>query len=119
MKLTLPWPPSVNRYWRNVKGRTITSADGRRYREEVMWKAGAAHGKFTTPVSVEIMAWYPDKRRRDIDNVLKAPLDALTHAGVWSDDSLIKSLSIRKAGYSQREPRLEIEIKELPCDSSR
>lgn len=114
MNLTLPWPPSINRYWRNVNGRTIMAADGRRYREEVLWKVNNLTGKFVTPVSVEILAWYPDKRRRDIDNVLKAPLDALTHAGVWSDDSLIESLSIRKAGYSQPEPRLEIEIKELP-----
>lgn len=115
VKLTLPWPPSVNRYWRNVNGRTIMAADGRRYREEVLWKTGASSGSFTTPVSVVILAWYPDRRRRDIDNILKAPLDALTHAGIWSDDSLIESLSIRKAGYSQPSPRLEIEIIEIPC----
>lgn len=117
MNLTLPWPPSVNRMWRNVNGKTLLAAEGRRYREEVMWRLAGTRGKFTTPVSVEILAWYPDKRRRDIDNLFKGPLDALTHAGVWQDDSLIESLSIRKVGYSQPDPRLEIEIKELPCDS--
>lgn len=30
--LTLPWPPSVNRYWRAVNGRNILSAEGRAYR---------------------------------------------------------------------------------------
>ena len=38
----------------------------------------------------------PDKRRRDLDNLLKATLDSLTHAGVWSDDSQIDALSIRR-----------------------
>lgn len=113
MKLILPWPPSVNRMWRNVSGRSILSADGRRYREEVLWKVKDSHGSFVTPLSVEILAWYPDRRRRDIDNVMKAPLDALTHAGIWTDDSLIESLSITKAGYSQHEPRLEIMIREI------
>jgi crossover junction endodeoxyribonuclease RusA len=113
VNLTLPWPPSVNRMWRNVNGKTLLAADGRRYREEVLWKVKAHSGRFITPVRVIIMAWYPDRRRRDIDNILKAPLDALTHAGVWSDDSLIECLSIEKAGYSQHEPRLDITIQEI------
>lgn len=113
MNLILPWPPSINRYWRNVNGRTIMAADGRRYREEVMWKLAGTRGKFVTPVSVEMVAWYPDKRRRDLDNILKGPLDCITHAGIWEDDSLIESLSIRKAGYDQHNPRLEIEIREI------
>ena len=36
-----------------------------------------------------IEAWMPDKRVRDLDNLLKAPLDALTRAGFWVDDSQI------------------------------
>lgn len=32
----------------------------------------------------------PDRRRRDIDNGCKAVFDALTHAGVWKDDSQVK-----------------------------
>lgn len=113
MNLTLPWPPSVNRMWRNVNGRTIIAAEGRRYRDEVLWKLAGSTGRFKTGIQVSIQAWYPDKRRRDIDNVLKAPLDAMTHAGIWDDDSLIEFLSIRKAGYDQHNPRLEIEIREM------
>ena len=33
IELTLPWPPSVNRYWRTFQGRMIISADGRAYRK--------------------------------------------------------------------------------------
>ena len=32
IKLVFPWPPTVNTYYRNVKGRTIMSKAGRMYR---------------------------------------------------------------------------------------
>ena len=35
-RLTLPWPPSVNRYYRNVSGVTKISAEGRAYRAAVV-----------------------------------------------------------------------------------
>jgi len=43
------------------------------------------------------MLFMPDRRKRDIDNTLKALLDALTHAGVWLDDSQVVDLRIRKS----------------------
>ena len=39
-------------------------------------------------VMVEYMP--PDNRRRDIDNNCKSLLDAMTHSGVWKDDSQVK-----------------------------
>jgi crossover junction endodeoxyribonuclease RusA len=46
---------------------------------------------------VEIEAWPPDKRKRDLDNILKSLLDALTYAGIWEDDSQIDDLRIYRA----------------------
>jgi Holliday junction resolvase RusA-like endonuclease len=37
-------------------------------------------------------AYPPDRRRRDLDNILKAILDALQHAGCYADDSQIHAL---------------------------
>ncbi len=34
-EIVLPWPPSVNRYWRTFQGRMIISQEGRAYREAV------------------------------------------------------------------------------------
>ena len=108
--IVLPWPPSVNRMWRNVRGRTLLSADGRRYRADAvaatLREKPMAYG--SAPVSVAITAWVPDARRRDADNLLKAPLDVLVHAGVLDDDSQIEVLSIRKAGIDRANPRLEV-----------
>lgn len=95
--LTLPWPPTVNHYWRNLSGRTLISRQGRAYREQVGWAVRAAK---TAPwpesarLCVAIEAQAPDKRRRDLDNLPKSVLDALTDAGVWADDSQIDDLRI-------------------------
>ena len=35
MEIVLPYPPSVNTYWRAVKGRVILSKKGREYRHAV------------------------------------------------------------------------------------
>mgnify|MGYP003650909037 CR=1 FL=1 len=96
IELTMPWPPSVNTYWRTFKGRMIISEKGRQYRkavaDQVLVQHGAKH--FAGKLVVEIEAWRPDNRRRDLDNLLKAVLDGLTHAGVWDDDSNIVDLRI-------------------------
>ena len=45
-------------------------------------------------VKVEIQAFRPDRRRRDLDNLLKALLDSMTYAGVMQDDALIEDLRV-------------------------
>jgi crossover junction endodeoxyribonuclease RusA len=86
----------MNNYWRNVAGRTLISREGREYRDSMVRAAVA--GKFPSfpdgPVQVRITACPPDRRRRDLDNMLKPMLDALTHVKVWSDDSQIDDLRI-------------------------
>lgn len=110
--LVLPWPPSVNRYWRSVNGRVLIAAAGRKYRTDVelSMRLAGRKGIGPAPVRVSIDAYLPDARRRDIDNLLKAPLDALTAAGMWDDDSQVQALSIRKAGMDRHHPRLEITL---------
>lgn len=55
-------------------------------------------------MAVTIEVFPPDKRKRDLGNLPKAILDALTHANVWTDDCLIDDLriirkKIAKPGY--------------------
>lgn len=94
--LTLPFPPSVNTYWRTYNGRMLISEKGRAYRkavaDQVLIQRGNKH--YECKVKMTIEAFRPDKRKRDLDNLLKAPLDALTHAGVYMDDQLIVDLRI-------------------------
>lgn len=102
MDLTLPWPPSTNTYWRHptrgaLAGRHLISEKGRSYRQAVTDLVAESRlgPPLDQPVRVEIVAFRPDRRRRDLDNLLKSILDSLTHAGVWTDDSLVADLRIR------------------------
>ncbi len=48
-------------------------------------------------LAIKIIAEPPDKRRRDPDNILKAPLDALTHARLLMDDEQFDEINIVRA----------------------
>ena len=45
-------------------------------------------------IKVTIEAFPPDRRTRDLDNILKALFDALCHAGAYEDDSQIDEIHI-------------------------
>ena len=114
-EIELPWPPSVNHVWRRVGSKTILSAQGREYRKAVGEHCllhKIANTRLSGRLSVRILVNPPDRRRRDIDNLTKVPLDALTHAGVWGDDSQIDELYIRRDEIKQG-GTITIQITEL------
>ena len=47
---------------------------------------------------VEVLAYPPDRRRRDLDNLGKASFDSLTHALVIEDDGLFDDMRFIRAG---------------------
>lgn len=51
---------------------------------------------FSGPVCCLVEVRFPDRHRRDIDNLLKPLNDALTQARVWEDDSLVSVEVIRR-----------------------
>ena len=97
IQLDLPYPPSVNHYWRRVGARTLISRGGRAFRRQVC-SILAARG--VRPISgaleVTIELYPPDRRRRGVDNAQKALLDALAHGGAYHDDSQIEHLDTWK-----------------------
>ena len=96
--LTLPFPPSVNGYWRNINGRTLISAKGRAYKKAVarlaQWNYAAK--QLESRLEVLVILHPPDRRKRDIDNSMKALLDSMQAAGVYLDDSQIDRLAIER-----------------------
>lgn len=110
--LTLPWPPSVNRIWRQYAGRVLLSREGRAYRQAVLgaWLQARQQGMGRQPIKLVIDAHMPDARRRDLDNLNKAALDAMQAARVFEDDSQVVDLHIRRAGIDRTNPRLEITL---------
>lgn len=97
MRAVVPWPPSVNHYWA-AKGRgRYLSPRARAWREEAAWafrQARNGKGRIAQPVAVFIFARPPDRRRRDLDNILKAILDALVYGGVIKDDYQVEEIHL-------------------------
>jgi len=124
--LTLPYPPSINHYWRRVGPRTLVSREGRAFRRDVCALLRQGFGAQTLlggggprrppsggRIALAMDAFPPDRRRRDLDNIAKAALDALEHAGIYADDSQIDLLLTRRRDPVKR-GRLDIRIDEFP-----
>lgn len=95
IQLVLPYPPSVNHYWGQAGKRRFIGKKGQEFRRavaEACLDAGveALEGR----LAVHISLFPPDRRKRDVDNVLKGLLDACEHAGCYESDSQIDELHI-------------------------
>lgn len=116
MLIILPYPPTVNTYWRR-SGRNIhISKRGRKYRQAVIDAIEPLSIEMMTGrLAVAVMAYMPDKRRRDIDNILKSLLDSMNHAGVFEDDEQIDRLLVQRCGID-KPGRVEVLVK--PFDAT-
>lgn len=100
-ELELPFPPSLNQYrvpFRHSRTKKLmlkTSPEGKAYKQEVVSLIKNAPF-FNHKVHVSIILQPRTKHTFDVDNYLKALLDALTEAKVWKDDSLVHSLYVEK-----------------------
>ena len=116
LQFVLPFPPSANHIWRRVGRRTVLSRRGREFRKEV---CALLHHQRVRPISgpleVTIDVFPPDRRRRDVDNVQKALLDALAHGGAYHDDSQINRLSIERQSVV-RGGKVHVLIEEYPSE---
>lgn len=106
----LPFPPSANRYWRHNRGRTHLSGEARTYRALIAQEV--AYSFCEARLDVSIFAHPPDKRKRDLDNMLKQLLDALQFAGAYRDDAQIDRLSIERREV-KKHGLMEVQIQEI------
>ena len=106
IEIHLPWPPTVNSYYGHAcRGKRVIpyiKKPGKQYRLAVEEAVHEQVGYLNLDecLHVEVILYPPDKRRRDLDNYMKALLDAMTLAQVWEDDVLIDQLSIFRGRQS-------------------
>ena len=99
MIFDLPYPPTVNLYYRHVGAKVLISSKGRQYRKDVeALVAAQGRSRLDGQLEVTIDVYPPDRRKRDLDNTLKSLLDSLQHAGVYADDSQIRRIDIQRMG---------------------
>lgn len=118
-RYVLPWPPSVNHYWKNIRrhgrpARALTAAASsfRNATIEHVLVMNGGHFPETMqgPLSVSITHHWPDRRVRDIDNYTKGILDALTHARVWFDDQQVRHMELL-AGERVKDGCVVVEVR--------
>jgi len=101
-----------------LAGRTMLSSDGRAYRravnDQVTLQRVIRH-ELKGRLAVTLIARPPDRRARDLDNLLKGVLDALVKAAVIVDDGDIDDLRIRR-GLVLRGGEVEVHIEQIPGD---
>jgi crossover junction endodeoxyribonuclease RusA len=110
----LPFPPTVNTYYRTFRGKMLISAKGREYRQRVVAQVmSRQRTPFAGRLKVSIVVNPPDHRRRDLDNINKGLLDALCHAGVYEDDSQIDQLSITRGKVSPPDGSVVVDVQPI------
>jgi len=112
LTLTLPVPPSSNRYWRIWRGKAVKTAEARAYRDRVAVLAHqqGVHGLLRGPVAVTVR-WFRAAHMGDLDNRLKVALDSLNGVA-WADDRQIVELHAYRA-EDKAHARLEVTVTEV------
>lgn len=109
MIIELPYPPSVNNMYRSVKGRLILSTEGRTYKAEVGYVVNQLDMEpLDGDVEVNVQVYRP-RKAGDLDNRLKATLDALEGVA-YHNDRQIKRI-IAERFDDKANPRVVVKIK--------
>lgn len=112
LHLTMPEPPSANRYWRHVGTKVLLAKEAREYR--AMGRVAYAESTGTLrvrfpegPIAITLR-WFRGRKSGDLDNRIKQALDALAGCA-YTDDSQIEELHCFRYD-APRKARLEVTI---------
>jgi len=113
-QMVLPYPPTVNTYYRNINGRTLISKRGREYRHVVASMVASSGNKpMAGRLKADIAVYLPDRRRRDLDNLLKGLMDSLQHGGAYKDDCQVRDYHIYDAGFDKPEGHVVVRLEAI------
>ena len=114
IKLNLPWPPSWNHIYGIGKGKVYKKKAAHEFAVEVrlaIAKKRGWEGFGSSRVEVDIQAYPPDRRKRDLDNIQKILLDSLQSAGIYKEDCQVDKITISR-GPVVPEGMLVVDIKQ-------
>ncbi len=107
---TLPYPPSINKYWTSRLTNQVNPATGKRikivsrtkqvvkYMHDAYYllKSQNLNSIDSKHLRVEFYIYPPDKKMRDIDNLVKSLQDVLQYAGIYKNDYFIDELLVKR-----------------------
>lgn len=92
-RATLPYPPTANKYWRNVNGRMVKSREAREYQAGIQSELIGIK-----PLTGDLKVWLTfcrPQKRGDLDNLIKIVLDSLEGA-VYENDCQIAEIEAKR-----------------------
>lgn len=94
MILNLPFPPPANGLYKNLpRGGRAKTKPYRAWLQEAGWTLQAQRPEHVAgPVHLAFVFGRPDNRKRDLDNLLKGPIDLLVKHEVIDDDRNVQSI---------------------------
>jgi crossover junction endodeoxyribonuclease RusA len=108
MTITLPMPPSANRYWRSCRGRVFVSAEAKAYKALAAQMARDAGMKPLVGDVVFTVKVYRPQKSGDLGNRLKVLEDALEGVAYLNDKQITEQHAYRFDDRSN--PRVEVTI---------
>lgn len=115
LRITLPEPPSANRYWRHDRGETHVAKQALNYRGAVRLAFAQARGTLRIAFPLEDVrvsfVWYRGIRSGDLDNRIKQLCDSLQGVGFTSDKQVVEIHAIRRD--DARKARLELVLEAI------
>jgi crossover junction endodeoxyribonuclease RusA len=98
----------------------LLSEKARKYKvsaEGEMLAQSVPRGRERVRYELSIDAYPPDRRRRDLDNILKPLLDVLEEYGALPDDEQIDILTVRRRGH-KKPGYVTIRLSEIDSEDS-
>lgn len=117
IRLTFPFPPSVNHTWMRGSGKRLYSSPKvKEFHSQASMII--SEGKVTSlnlsqRLSVTLVLHEKDNRKRDIDNYTKQIFDALTKNQVWLDDAQVDSLLVTRGDKNKESPCVDVVIRDI------
>jgi crossover junction endodeoxyribonuclease RusA len=109
LSFTVPGKPQPKERPRRAKSGTwYTPSKTKKYERLVAMCAMADGVRFSGPVKVRIAIYWPDRRKRDLDNAAKSICDGMNGV-VYADDSQITEMHIT-ADTDRDAPRAEVTV---------
>ena len=113
LSLTLPVPPSANRYWRIYRNRAVKSAEARAYQNRVGWLTRSAFEyRSMCPFPSEsvklTVRWYRGAKMGDLSNRIKVVEDALQGFAYVNDSQVVELHAYRFEDKAN--PRVEVTV---------
>lgn len=90
IEIEIPFiPPSANALYRSYRGRVITSKKYKMFKESMIEYLQHIHEPFLGQVQLFVTFYITDKRKHDLDNLLKGLIDTLQPTCILNDNQIM------------------------------